>query len=209
MSAFDTACPRCHGKGVSSQQSTPAPTAPPQNYSPTAPSPQPQQYPPQYPAPQYPPQHYTPPPNRSSGISTALGMVLGIGLGCLLLPVVFVLLVGGLTGMGKNLSQDFQKQEQAAVAQEVVVRGTAANITSTGSKYWTQNTITVTGTVKNSGAKDRSLTLEARIYNSSNVLVATGTAWEMIPAGEEKQFSIRVSDNTQTNPFTYKVLIKN
>lgn len=83
MSAFDAECPRCHGKGVPKP-----PTGAPPPYSP----------PPQYPQPQ---------PaviieNRSGGFSTGMGAGLGVCFGCILLPFLFLTLIGGLTAAGKR-----------------------------------------------------------------------------------------------------------
>lgn len=98
--------------------------------------------------------------------------------------------------------------DKAVATQSISIGNTAANITSAGSEYWKQNTITVTGDVRNSDSKERGVTMEARIYNTANVLVASDTQSETIPAGETKHIEVRVNDDTMTNPFTYRLIQK-
>lgn len=226
MDSFDKECPRCHGKGIA-KPNAPAPTplppvqntqsltpkAPPQ--SPSKPDQVPSHQQSQYYAPhgqQFPQPVVVQTNVRGGGFLNGLGGGTGAALGCCCLApfLVFMLfgMLGSMTMAGKKQADQNVEAEKVVTAQEIAITNTAANITSTGSEYWKQNTITVTGNVKNSSRSERSVRLEARIYNNGNVMVASGTSYETVPAGETKLFSIRVDDDTQTSPFTYKVMLK-
>lgn len=105
MSAFDTDCPRCHGKGISKPvQSTPTPQPP---ITPTQP-PTPQQV---IVAPQ------------KSGFSAGVGIGIGICVGCVALPILFMVLIGGMTMAGKRASNTFNSTPPAiAYADEDTLR---------------------------------------------------------------------------------------
>ncbi len=206
MDSFDKECPRCHGKA--------APAPPTGQLSPTAPTrpiqpPQQQQpYPQQYPQQHLPPQQYPQVvvQNQPAGVRSGIGLGAGLCIGCMAIPFIFFALISVLTSAGHKTALQQQAQEKTAGQQTVTIQNTSANITWRGSEWTKRNTIAVVGELKNSDKVTHAMRLEARIYDSRNVMVANGFTNETIPAGETKRFEIQVSDDTQTVPFTFKVV---